>query len=186
MTRTLADRLDDLARATDRLLADAGPADLTKTYDYRLQQTAERVADSAAALAGGEYRPAYNGWVNRETWNTALWIGNDQGTDETAREIVAEAYARDPFAAFRAFTGHDPQTDAEGTRRARVRAAGDALSEWWQDTLADDGSDRDPAAGPVLDLVTYALACVDWAEIADHYAEDLPDDPDEDDQEPTE
>ena len=28
----------------------------------------------------------YNGWKNRATWNVALWIGNDQGMYEFAKE----------------------------------------------------------------------------------------------------
>ena len=27
----------------------------------------------------------YNGWTNYETWNAALWIGNDQGLYDIAR-----------------------------------------------------------------------------------------------------
>ena len=29
---------------------------------------------------------SYNGWKNRETWNVALWIGNDEGMYELAKE----------------------------------------------------------------------------------------------------
>jgi len=36
----------------------------------------------------------YNGWANYETWNVALWIGNDEGLYSIARE------GRD-YAAFR-------------------------------------------------------------------------------------
>ena len=29
---------------------------------------------------------AYNGWKNYETWNVALWAGNDEGLYNTIRE----------------------------------------------------------------------------------------------------
>jgi hypothetical protein len=42
---------------------------------------AENICDSNHADEQG-----YNGWSNYETWNVALWIDNDEGLNELARE----------------------------------------------------------------------------------------------------
>jgi hypothetical protein len=41
----------------------------------------------------------YNGWKNYETWNVALWIGNDEGLYHLAREC-AERNKRTPYRDF--------------------------------------------------------------------------------------
>ena len=33
----------------------------------------------------------YNGWTNRETWATALWINNEQGFYYYAQDLIQEA-----------------------------------------------------------------------------------------------
>ena len=42
----------------------------------------------------------YNGWTNYETWNAALWIGNDEFLYNTAKACVEYAVGETPWEKF--------------------------------------------------------------------------------------
>lgn len=162
-----------------RDLADReGPAYETA---YMVGQTAERIAKEAIALAGGEYRPEYNGHPNRETWNAALWIGNDEGAYNLAREIVADAFRdyEEPALLAEIRSSEPPEERAASRRLGALRDAGDALREWFEEEYGPED-----IGTPLGDAWTYAIACVDWPDVADGFAEGLEpgaDDEEEDD-----
>jgi len=162
-----AERLAAVVASAERLAAyaDDTPARPNGLYPS-LTDAAARVADDAAQFAGGEYRPEYNGWTNRETWNTALWIDNEQAWAETAREIVAAAVAGCDYDT----RNHDAMDHAY-----RVMTAAEALKAWWDDENAPtDDERRNESSGPLADAWSYAVAVTNWREIIEtSYADEI-------------
>lgn len=102
----------------------------------------------------------YNGWTNYETWATALWLDNDEGSQNYWREIAGECR----LAA--------PQAD-------QVEKGYWSVEEAARFTLADrlkaeivEGSPLQEAS-LYSDLLGAALQEVNWREIADHWLADL-------------
>ena len=47
----------------------------------------------------------YNGWKNRQTWNIALWIGNDEPLYRMACTFMRTYKGKAPYAAFIKYAG---------------------------------------------------------------------------------
>jgi len=96
----------------------------------------------------------YNGWANRETWLVALWINNDQGSQETVHDALTEAVG-------------EVIVGEQGYEHADVPLkdwqAGDIVREIVEEWIYD--GDETQTAGLASDLLGTALAAVDWSEI---------------------
>jgi hypothetical protein len=86
----------------------------------------------------------YNGWTNRETWLTALWLGNDEASYWDIRRLAAAA--------------HDEDEDAVDLA-PRIESYVSELAELTCPGVME-------GASFVVDLFSTALARVDWEEIA--------------------
>lgn len=103
----------------------------------------------------------YNGWKNYETWATALWINNDQGTQETALDVARGVLDIDD--------AHANVADGIWTvEQARRYELADRLRSWV-------GAELLPDLGATLaaDLLNAAESEIDWHEIADSFLRDL-------------
>jgi len=96
----------------------------------------------------------YNGWKNRETWATNLWIENDEGLQEEVLELAKSAVREDKLNA--------------------QRILADNLKEWLENLL-DFRAYRDEYGGEMPDgLQTMrddigSLYRVEWWEIAEGF-----------------
>jgi hypothetical protein len=91
----------------------------------------------------------YNGWTNYETWNVALWLGNEPGTYEDVREMT----------------------------RVAIRTHGKECEYHLAEDLKGYVEELMPPLGASMaaDLLGAALCEVNWQEIAESYIEDFGD-----------
>ena len=105
----------------------------------------------------------YNGWKNYPTWAVNLWLSNDEGLyDEMTsqvEQIVGYTSAREPL-----------------TREETVRyEVAEAIKNFVTDDLSPQidngqgGTETGELVGFAADLYGWALAHVDWYEIADAF-----------------
>lgn len=101
----------------------------------------------------------YQGWKNYETWNAALWMGNDSGSydywNETAEEI------REDIAEY------GPESEYWSDEEALRYQLADRMKDHFE-----EGNPLSGSADVYSDLMSAALSEVDWNEIAANWLSD--------------
>lgn len=110
-------------------------------------------------MQNGKNEAKYNGWSNYETWTVSLWLDNEEPSyrfwrNETARQRRA---------------AEECDRTHEG-RLAGAEAARWSLAEQLKRAITDAAPLREPTL--YSDLLSAALAEVNWLEIADHWMSD--------------
>jgi len=102
---------------------------------------------------------AYQGWKNYETWAVALWLDNDERSQDyllgRVRELREEAPGRE-------------ETYWTPAEYVKFRLA-DELKQDHED--AAEALFEGQAVSVLQDLLGAAISEVDWREVAEHYME---------------
>ena len=71
----------------------------------------------------------YNGWKNRQTWNVALWLNNDEGLYRAACEYMRTYKAKTPYSHFIRHMGMAGEYTPDGIKWLGTRLDYKALNE---------------------------------------------------------
>ena len=93
----------------------------------------------------------YNGWTNYPTWNVALWEDRD-GRAEQAQEF---------------YDNSEPTEFSTRLEVARMDLAAAMKEEY------EEGTANVQTTGPLADILNWAMASVNWQEIAESYMDDI-------------
>jgi hypothetical protein len=109
----------------------------------------------------------YNGWTNYETWNVALWLGNEEYSSRYWDAAAQDAY--------------DGAPDCLKTFTKEEQAVLDLA-----DMLKSEMEEANPlgeGASMFHDMLNAALSEVNWHEIAQHYIDEVDKEEETDDDE---
>lgn len=100
-------------------------------------------------------KSGYQGWKNHETWGVALWIDNERSLYEERRYMTRERWS--------AARSHENVPAVWTRSQAAQFTLAESLKEWVEEMA--------PELGATLysDLMSWALAEVDWDELADSW-----------------
>ena len=83
-----------------------------------------------------EMTTMYNGWKNRQTWNVALWLGNDERLYSRAVDYVKHSIfyrTNSLYAAFIHHCGLDDEKTPDGIKYLGSRLDYKALNEYMRE-----------------------------------------------------
>jgi hypothetical protein len=104
----------------------------------------------------------YNGWTNRETWGLALHIDNDEGLQETASELIGQAFLE------------NIDTEKEDGWQDGLYEAEKALADWADDIFSPEYWGQETLSAGLLSMLkdVGSLYRVNFREIAEGWLED--------------
>ena len=127
----------------------------------------EHIKELEDKLKALEHKDEYNGWTNRESWAMALWLDNEQSTQEATLEKVREI--------IKGIDNDERVKDKTWSRNEAIlfRTA-DGLKEWLEEMRLDafeDPANHKEALKMWEDIGSEYR--IDWHEVAKHFIQDI-------------